>query len=119
VALIAAGGVVVIAGFIRFATEGSGIPLPAAPNSRRLAVGGPYRHVRNPLYLAIVVAITAQALLFSRPVLRAYAAVLLAAFVAFVRWYEEPSLARRFGAEYEACRAQVPGWWPHWRRPRS
>ena len=116
VALIAVAGITVITGFVRFATEGVGIPVPTEPTSRQLTIGGPYRYVRNPLYLAIVLAITGQALLISRPVLLAYAAVMLAAFVAFVRWFEEPTLARRFGAEYEAYRRLVPGWWP--RPPR-
>jgi protein-S-isoprenylcysteine O-methyltransferase Ste14 len=116
VAFIAVGGIMVLTGFARFATEGIGIPFPAEPTSRQLTVGGPYRYVRNPLYLAIVLAVTGQALLFSRPVLLAYAAVLLAAFVAFVHWYEEPTLARRFGESYEAYRKQVPSWWP--RLPR-
>jgi len=82
----------------------------------QLTVGGPYRYVRNPLYLAIALAITGQGLLLSRPVLLVYAAVFLAAFMAFVHWYEEPSLARRFGDQYETYRKQVPGWWP--RLPR-
>ena len=116
VALIAIGGIMVLTGFVRFATEGIGIPFPAEPTSRQLTIGGPYRYVRNPLYLAIVMAVTGQALLFSRPVLLAYAAVLLAAFVVFVHWYEEPTLAKRFGEPYEAYRKQVPGWWP--RLPR-
>ena len=116
VALIAAGGTVVIWGFVRFATEGVGVPVPVEPTSRQLTVGGPYRYVRNPLYLAIVVVVTGQALLLSRPVLLIYAAVFLAAFAAFVHWYEEPSLARRFGAQYEAYRKQVPAWWPRLRR---
>lgn len=79
VALIAVGGILVITGFVRLAAEGIGIPLPVEPTSGLLTVGGPYRYVRNPLYLAIVMAITGQALLFSRPVLLIYAAVLLAA----------------------------------------
>jgi protein-S-isoprenylcysteine O-methyltransferase Ste14 len=116
VVLIAIGGIMVLTGFVRFATEGIGIPFPAEPTSRQLTIGGPYRYVRNPLYLAIVMAVTGQALLFSRPVLLAYAAVLLAAFVTFVHWYEEPTLAKRFGEQYEAYRKQVPGWWP--RLPR-
>jgi len=116
VALIAVGGVVMIWGFLRFATEGVGVPVPTEPTSRQLTVGGPYRYLRNPLYLAIALAIAGQGLLLSRPVLLAYAAVLLAAFVAFVHWYEEPSLARRFGDQYQAYRQQVPGWWP--RLPR-
>ena len=101
---------------MRFATEGVGVPVPVEPTSRQLTVGGPYRYVRNPLYLAIVVVVTGQALLLSRPVLLIYAAVFLAAFAAFVHWYEEPSLARRFGAQYEAYRKQVPAWWPRLRR---
>ena len=116
VALIGVGGIVVIWGFVRFATEGVGVPVPTEPTSRQLTIGGPYRYLRNPLYLAIVLVITGQGLLLSRPVLLVYAAVLLAAFVAFVHWYEEPSLARRFGNQYDTYRKQVPGWWP--RLPR-
>lgn len=116
VALIAAGGIVFIAGCVRFAAEGVGVPVPTEPNSRQLTVGGPYRYVRNPLYLAWVMAIAGQALLLSRPVLLFYAAGILIASAAFVHWYEEPTLARRFGAQYEAYRKQVPGWWPRWPR---
>ena len=117
VALITVGGIVVISGFIRFVTDGVGALQPLMmPDSWRLTFVGPYRYMRNPLYLAIVMAVTGQALLFSRPVLLAYAAVLLATFVLVVRVFVEPSMARRFGAEYEAYRRQVPGWWP--RRPR-
>lgn len=116
IALIAAGGMVVITGFARFATEGVGIPVPTEPTSQQLTTGGPYRYVRNPLYLAIVITITGQALLLSRPILLSYAAVMLATFAAFVHWYEEPTLARRFGPAYQTYRKQVPAWWP--RLPR-
>jgi protein-S-isoprenylcysteine O-methyltransferase Ste14 len=47
-----------------------------------------------------------------RLVLVPYAAVVAAAFVAFVRWYEEPTLAWQFGDRYQAYRVAVPGWWP-------
>jgi protein-S-isoprenylcysteine O-methyltransferase Ste14 len=72
--------------------------------------------VRNPIYVAMVVADLGQALLLGRPVLLIYSAVLLTFLVAFVRLYEEPTLVDRFGARYEAYRRQVPGWWP--RLPR-
>jgi protein-S-isoprenylcysteine O-methyltransferase Ste14 len=107
---------VIVGTFVRFATEGIGVPFPTEPSSRQVIVGGPYRYVRNPMYLAVVAAITGQALLLSRPVLLTYAAVFLIAAVAFVHWFEEPTLAKRFGALYEAYRKQVPGWWP--RLPR-
>ena len=90
------------------AAGGVGTPFPAEPSSPHLIVGGLYRDVRNPMYLAFVPAIIGQALLLSRPVLLIYAAVLLAAPVAFVHWLQEPTLARRFGEQQEAYCRQVP-----------
>ena len=113
VALIALGGMVMVAAFVRFPAEGAGTPFPTnPPSSRQVIVGGPYRYVRNPMYVAFLVANVGQALLLSRPVLLIYAAALTFALVGFVRFYEERTLARRFGADYEAYRKQVPGWWP-------
>ena len=83
----------------RAAAGSVGTPFPAEPSSPHLIVGGPYRDVRNPMYPALVPAIIGQALLLSRPVLLIYAAVVLAAPVAFVHWLEEPTLARRFGEQ--------------------
>jgi protein-S-isoprenylcysteine O-methyltransferase Ste14 len=114
--LIAVGGAVVTWAFAQFAAEGVGIPIPGEPNSQRLTVGGPYRYVRNPLYVASVLAISGQALLLSRPVLLTYAAVLLAITFFVAHWLEDPALARRFGQQFEDYRNQVPGWWP--RLPR-
>ena len=112
VALIAVGGIVVAWAFAQFAAEGVGVPIPGEPNSQRLTVGGPYRYVRNPLYVASVVAISGQALLLSRPVLLSYAAAFLAITFFLVHWIEDPALARRFGQQFEDYRNQVPGWWP-------
>jgi protein-S-isoprenylcysteine O-methyltransferase Ste14 len=117
VVLIAAGGIVMVMAFVRFPAEGTGTPFPTnPPSSRQVIVGGPYRYVRNPMYVAFFAANIGQALLLSRPVLLTYAVALLIALIAFARMYEEPTLARRFGAQYEAYRKQVPGWWP--RLPR-
>jgi protein-S-isoprenylcysteine O-methyltransferase Ste14 len=111
VALLVVGAIVLVSAFVRFVTEGIGTPAPVAP-TERLVVGGLYRHVRNPMYLAILAAILGQALMVGRPALLAYGAVVAAAFIAFVRGYEEPTLRRAFGVEYEAYRHAVPGWWP-------
>ena len=78
-------------------------------------VGGLYRHVRNPMYLAVVALIVGQALLLDRLVLLAYAAAVWAVVVAFVHWYEEPTLARKFGAQYEDYRRSVRAWRPQLR----
>jgi protein-S-isoprenylcysteine O-methyltransferase Ste14 len=113
--LLAAGVLVLLQAFTRFVTEGIGTPAPVAP-TERLVVGGLYRHVRNPMYLAVAAAIVGQALLLGRWVLLAYAAAFLVAVASFVRWYEEPTLHDRYGAEYDAYRSAVPGWLPR-RRP--
>jgi protein-S-isoprenylcysteine O-methyltransferase Ste14 len=114
--LVALGALALLYSFIRFVIEGTGTPAPAAP-TQRLVIGGLYRYVRNPMYLAVLAVIVGQALLLSRPVLLIYAAVVGAAVGAFVRWHEEPTLGRRYGAQYEAYRREVPAWWP--RRPRA
>jgi len=102
---------VLIYSFGHFALKGRGTPAPIAPTAN-LVVSGPYRFVRNPMYVAVLTIIFAQALLFgSMPVL-VYGVVVGAAMVAFTRLYEEPTLAGTHGAAYDRYRAAVPGWWP-------
>ena len=112
--LIAAGLLVLVEVFVRFVVEGVGTPAPVAP-TRQLVVGGLYRHVRNPMYLAVAATIVGQAFLLGRPVVLLYAAAFGAVVFAFVRRYEEPTLSRRFGAQYDRYRRAVPGWWPRLR----
>ena len=109
--LVAAGVVVLLHAFGRFVLEGLGTPAPLAP-TERLVVGGLYRYVRNPMYLAVAAIIVGQALVLGRANLLLYAAAFAVAVVAFVRWYEEPTLRRRFGEQYETYRRAVPPWWP-------
>ena len=115
VLLIAAGAAVLLEAFLRFALQGLGTPAPVAP-TEHLVVGGLYRYVRNPMYLAVAATIVGQALLLGQPVLLAYAALFLAVVWAFVHWYEEPTLSRQFGSEYDDYRRRVPGWWPRYDR---
>jgi len=105
---------VLVSAFVRFARDGLGTPAPVAP-TERLVVTGAYRHVRNPMYVAVLAAIVGQALLLGRTDLLGYAAAVAVLVVSFVRLYEEPVLLRRFGAEYEAYRRAVPGWLPRLR----
>ena len=115
-ALIAAGLAFLIHAFARFVTEGAGTPAPVAP-TERLVVGGAYRYVRNPMYLAVLSVIVGQALVLGQFHLLTYAAVIAAIMLAFVRGYEEPVLSRKFGAEYDVYRRSVPGWWPRLQNP--
>ena len=114
VALLVTGAIVLVSAFVRFVTEGSGTPAPIAP-TRRLVIGGLYRHVRNPMYVAVLATIVGQALVLGRTSLLVYGAVVAVAFATFVHSYEEPTLLRTFGAQYEEYRRAVPTWWPRLR----
>jgi protein-S-isoprenylcysteine O-methyltransferase Ste14 len=112
--MVAGGLAALLPSFARFALQGLGTPAPVAP-TEHLVVTGLYRHVRNPMYLAVGALIAGQALILGRPVLLLYAALFGAVVFAFVRGYEEPALTRQFGEEYAAYRRAVPGWWPRLR----
>jgi protein-S-isoprenylcysteine O-methyltransferase Ste14 len=111
VTLIALAALALVYSFVRFVVEGIGTPAPVAP-TERLVVGGLYRYVRNPMYVAVVAIILGQAAWLARPSLLFYALVAGVAMVAFAHFYEEPNLTRRFGESYEIYKQNVPGWLP-------
>jgi protein-S-isoprenylcysteine O-methyltransferase Ste14 len=114
VALIAAGATVLLSAFVRFVIEGIGTPAPVAP-PEHLVVGGFYRYVRNPMYVAVTATIVGQAALLGRPALLLYATLFMAAVATFVYVYEQPTLSRRFGAQYDEYCRNVRAWWPRLR----
>jgi protein-S-isoprenylcysteine O-methyltransferase Ste14 len=113
--VIAAGLVVVLEAFARFAWEGIGTPAPIAP-TRTLVVSGFYRFVRNPMYVAVTALIFGQAVLFTSWGVAIYGVVVAVAFHMFVRLYEEPTLREAYGEEYAAYCAATPRWIPRLRR---
>ena len=118
--LIAGGGYLLLECFGRFAVQGHGTPAPIAPPDR-LVVTGPYRRVRNPMYVAVVALILGQVALFADLRLAPYAIVVWLAFHLFVLIYEEPTLRRAFPQDYAAYTAAVPRWRPRlrpWRPER-
>jgi protein-S-isoprenylcysteine O-methyltransferase Ste14 len=110
-ALVALGAAALLDSFARFAVRGVGTPAPVSP-PRHLVVTGLYRHVRNPMYVAVVSVILGQALLLGDVQVLGYGLLVWLACHLFVIGYEEPTLRRSFGAEYEAFSANVPRWIP-------
>jgi protein-S-isoprenylcysteine O-methyltransferase Ste14 len=94
-----------------FAVIGRGTPAPFDP-PRRLVVRGPYRYVRNPMYLGAGLALAGAALFYRSSALLAYAAGFLLLMHLFVVGYEEPALRQTFGHDYEAYCRRVRRWWP-------
>lgn len=109
IAAIGAAGLIECFG--RFAIKGRGTPAPIAP-PEALVVSGLYRHVRNPMYIAVLAVIVGQALLLGNVRLLEYAGLVWLLFHGFVRVYEEPTLRRQFGSSYEVYCTNVPRWFP-------
>src|SRR5688500_2364572 len=100
--------------FGRFAIHGRGTPAPVLP-PEQLVVQGFYRNVRNPMYVAVVSLILGQALFFGDARLLVYALVVWLVFHLFVVLYEEPTLRRRYGSQYERYCAAVGRWIPRFK----
>ena len=115
VLVIAAGAALYVWCVWNFATVGRGTPGPWDAPSRVVAAG-PYRWVRNPIYLAALLVVLGEAWLFLSPWLLAYAGIMAVFFHLFVTGYEERVLRRRFGGAYLEYRNSVPRWIP--RPPR-
>ncbi len=109
--VVVAGTLLVVAAFAQFALEGRGTPAPNAP-TQQLVIGGPYRWVRNPMYLGVSTAIAGQAILFGSVGVGIWLAVFVLAVTTFTLVYEEPTLRRTYGASYDAYAAAVPRWRP-------
>jgi protein-S-isoprenylcysteine O-methyltransferase Ste14 len=110
-ALVTAGALILLDSFTRFAIKGLGTPAPIFP-TRHLVITGPYRYVRNPMYVAVVAVITGQGLIFANARLLAYSALVWLCFHLFVVGYEEPTLRATFGSEYEDFYRKVSRWIP-------
>jgi protein-S-isoprenylcysteine O-methyltransferase Ste14 len=96
---------------VAFVRIGKGTPAPFDP-PRRLVIRGPYRFVRNPMYIGGALAFSGVALFYESIALLIYGCILLMGSHLFVVFYEEPALRGMFGQEYEAYCRRVRRWLP-------
>jgi protein-S-isoprenylcysteine O-methyltransferase Ste14 len=105
------GAAVALSCVFTFAFIGKGTPAPFDP-PRRLVVRGPYRFVRNPMYIGAALAVAGAALFYESVALVVFVAGFLLVTHLFVVLYEEPTLRRTFGPEYESYCQRVHRWRP-------
>ena len=117
-ALVLVGAVLVTAGVTLvawtatlFARVGRGTIAPWDPTTR-LVVLGPYRHVRNPMISGVLAILLGEAAIFASVPLLLWFAAVFAVNALYLPLVEEPGLRKRFGADYDAYRANVPRWLP-------
>jgi protein-S-isoprenylcysteine O-methyltransferase Ste14 len=108
-AVAVCGAALALACIATFVFVGKGTPAPFDP-PRRLVVNGPYRWMRNPMYVGAVIAMLGAALYYQSAALAAYAAGFLTATHLFVVAYEEPTLREAFDGAYERYCQRVPRW---------
>jgi protein-S-isoprenylcysteine O-methyltransferase Ste14 len=97
--------------FWGFAVIGGGTPAPIAP-TKILVVRGLHRFVRNPMYIGVALIVAGQAWLFHSVHILVYLVCVLLIVNLFVLFYEEPTLHRQFGEQYDRYREVVPRWIP-------
>ena|SRR5213593_293581 len=97
--------------FWGFALIGGGTPAPIAP-TKILVVKGLHHYLRNPMYIGVAFVIGGQAWLFHSLHIAIYMVCMLLTAHLFVLFYEEPTLRKQFGEEYDRYRETVPRWIP-------
>jgi protein-S-isoprenylcysteine O-methyltransferase Ste14 len=98
-----------------FITRGQGTPAPFDP-PKKFVRRGPYKWVRNPMYLAVLAMVGAEVLFLRSRDIAVYFVCLACVIHLTVLLYEENALRFKFGAMYEDYRREVPRWLP--RKPR-
>jgi protein-S-isoprenylcysteine O-methyltransferase Ste14 len=111
--VIAVGAVIGLPCVWQFAWRGLGTPAPFDP-PRKLVVSGPYRYVRNPMYLGMGLVFLGEAVVFPHIAVGMLIETIIAAALVsvLVMAYEEPILRRTFGADYDEYARHVRRWIP-------
>ena len=105
------GSLIILWCFWDFTFKGHGTPMPSDP-PKELVVTGPYRYVRNPIYVGVVLIFLGHFLWFGYWALLLYTVLAFIGVHLFVVLYEEPTLKSKFGTAYEDYRKKVPRWIP-------
>jgi protein-S-isoprenylcysteine O-methyltransferase Ste14 len=112
--LVAAGGALALYCAGVFVFRGRGTPAPFDAPREFVAVG-PYRYVRNPMYIGGFLVLAGFGLAIRSGAVVLFSAIWFALFQFFVIYVEEPGLRARFGDAYERYCRTVPRWIPRTR----
>ena len=111
IALMPVGALLMGTCIAAFVLRGRGTPMPLDP-PREFVASGPYRWVRNPMYIGMFVFLVGYALCATSFGALLVAFGMLAAAHLFTVLYEEPGLERRFGESYRKYRRTTRRWIP-------
>ena len=111
--VVAIGGLIGLPCVWEFAWRGLGTPAPFDP-PKKLVITGPYRFVRNPMYVGMGFVFIGEGIVFPHitVLMLIMTAILFGVVSVMVMLYEEPTLRRMFGADYEEYCRHVHRWIP-------
>jgi protein-S-isoprenylcysteine O-methyltransferase Ste14 len=111
--VVAIGAVIGLPCVWEFAWRGLGTPAPFDP-PKKLVITGPYRFVRNPMYVGMALVLIGEAVVYPHvtKLMLIMVAILLVVITVFVMRFEEPTLRRMFGADYDDYCQHVRRWIP-------
>src|ERR1043166_5469826 len=109
--LVAVGTVIALWCVLTFVFIGKGTPAPFDP-PRKLVIRGPYRFVRNPMYIGAGMTLAGAALFYESLSIFIYTCLFFLITHLFVVLYEERTLRRTFADDYEEYCRRVRRWWP-------
>jgi protein-S-isoprenylcysteine O-methyltransferase Ste14 len=108
-AMVIAGTVILLTCITTFALDGRGTLSPIDP-PKKLVIKGLYRYSRNPMYVGVMAILIGEAIFFRSNPLWFYALFIFVAFNLFITMYEEPTLRRDFGEDYQGYLQKVRRW---------
>jgi len=88
---------------------GKGTPVPTHP-PKKLVIKGPYQYTRNPMYVSVLIILLGYFFFFGQLLLSLYLFLIARFFHLFITLYEEPTLKKKFGKDYEKYLKEVPRW---------
>jgi len=114
IVLMIPGGILALSCVGLFVLRGRGTAAPFDPPRQFVAIG-PYKLVRNPMYVGGLAALLGFGLYLRSLTVLGLAAVVGLLLHLFVLIYEEPDLERRFGSNYLEYKKRVNRWIPRWK----
>jgi protein-S-isoprenylcysteine O-methyltransferase Ste14 len=100
--------IMTISTFIRI---GKGTLAPWSP-TRKLVIGGMYGYVRNPMIMGVLIVLIGESIAILSLKIFIWAVIFFIINNIFFFLYEEPNLEKKFGAEYQEYKKNVPRWIP-------
>ena len=96
-----------------FIKIGKGTLMPISKiETKHLVIKGPYRYVRNPMIISVIVVIFGESLIVSSPSIMLWAILFFIGNIIYFPLIEEKHLEQKFGEEYITYKKNVRAWIP-------